>query len=679
MAPLGTLGIALDHDVVITSSEGTRLGLMLARADQVKKAWQVAEIPAPSGVRVSTGGSSAQDSPPEMAASVFRTDNTGGMGARISQNVGTFLIANTDKDYMSGGVNTSISGKVIKPPFTAELTLPTSEGKVLCMAEYKAALYVSDGRYLHKSTDGATFTQVLDVGAAMRISNLTVYGNASAVTGMVICYETDTAAETAQTYYFTTDGTVFTQATAAGNRQFNYVFVKDKTLYGLVNPNTFYTTTEPFVVGAVWGTATQVGDQAHLFQGGFVVAGVLVIFKEDRVFTVDGSGVVDTLIAQFANIPSLRNFSAFTSGWNSNIYFTVDTEVWEYDPATGAIRKLGVGTLPDSQIAVTTVPRAGLAYSDDDALYSIHQTNLSATPGPSVIHTTFDADGHPVHDRWCVETLNGYRPQGTLLFSRLFTGISTGRHLFMATTTAGKIGRMTIPRAVDPTTDTTSEYSEVDCVYRSGWMHHNFPAQWKDYTQILLDLRGLQAAPPQSTVGCYYYLDGDLTTRYTMDASLDSNKLHDLEFSNGVSAQTFLLELVLHTDARSTTPQVISWNVKASVKFDFREVITIAVRVGDRIPNRQGNRGPHTAQEIRDRLRAWRAQTNITLGYSDYRGYSFDNMRILTGFNEVDEVDDKDRTNETVLTIRIMRISESDAALFVVGTDTVFGSHVVGP
>jgi hypothetical protein len=208
-------------------------------------------------------------------------------------------------------------------------------------------------------------------------------------------------------------------------------------------------------------------------------------------------------------------------------------------------------------------------------------------------------------------------------------------------------------------------------------MHHNFPSQWKDYTQILIDVRGVSPVPPSSSVGVYYYLDNDLTTRYTM-ATLTSNKLHDLEFSNGVTAQTFMLELVLNADDNSETPVVISWNVKASVKFDFREVITLSVRVGDNIKNRRGNKGGQTATIIRTRLRAWRAERNVTLSYRDYRGYSFDNMRILTGFSEHDMVDDKERTDETILTMRIMRISESDAAVFIVNSSSVAGPYVVG-
>ena len=256
--PLGTLGSNLSHDVVLTSSDGYTLGLMLASVEQVKKAWQVSEIPAPTGTRVSNIGAGLQDSPPEMAATVYRDDHSAGMGPSI--------ILNDAKDYMTGNVMTSVVGKVIKPPFSQDISLPTSEGKVRCWGEFSSALYCSDGRYLHRSTNGSTFAQVLDTGVGNRVSSFVNYGNATGTSGIVIGVETDDTAETSVRYYYSTDGTTFAQANAGGGRLISHFFVVDKTLYGLTNPNTFVTTTDPFAAAATWGGTTSVGDQQHKFQ-----------------------------------------------------------------------------------------------------------------------------------------------------------------------------------------------------------------------------------------------------------------------------------------------------------------------------------------------------------------------------------------------------------------------------
>jgi hypothetical protein len=664
--PFGTPGAsALDHDVVFTSSTGARLGLMLAGIEATKKAWQLEEVPAPSGIRTSTEGILFQEQPPEMAAAVFRATFTAGMGTRVIQS--------NKEDYMSGSVQTSVAGKVIKSPNVVEISLPTSEGDVRCWESMGSYLYVTDGRYIHRTADGVTFAQVHDVGAANRVSSLKKYGASDADVGLVACVEV-TATEAAARYYYSLNGSTWAQADAAGNREINYVFVEDQTLFGLINSNTMVSTTDPFAAAATWGSATQVGDEAHKFQGGFVVAGVAVIFKEDRVFTIDSAGAVATLIGQFADIPSSRNFHSFVAGWNSNIYFHADEDVWEYDPATGVIRLMGLSRLPDAQLDATLTALPGMGY-DEDSVYAIHQTNL-APAGTSLVRISFADDGTTSFERWLHQSLNVYRPQGPMRFTRQFTSLGTGRHMFINSTNAGKILRMTMPRAADPTTDSTSEYTPVTCVYRSGWIHHNFPAQYKDYTELLLDLRGLSAAPPHSAVHVFYYLDNDLSTRYTLADELTSNRLEVLEFS-AITARSFMLELELHSDDTSQTPQVLAWNLKASVKFDFREVLTLVVRVADRVPNRNGSPSPHTAAQIRSVLREMRAQQSETLAYKDYRGYAFDNVRILTGFKESDVVDDRYRLDETAMTIRVMRVSELDANPFIVDSSSVGGTDVV--
>jgi hypothetical protein len=168
-----------------------------------------------------------------------------------------------------------------------------------------------------------------------------------------------------------------------------------------------------------------------------------------------------------------------------------------------------------------------------------------------------------------------------------------------------------------------------------------------------------------------------MLTRYTLREDIGTDKLHTIEFTNGVTARNIMLEFVFHSDDLTVTPELLSWNIKASVKFDFREVITLAVRVGDRVPSRSNNRSPHTATEIRSTLRTLRALRGETISYRDYRGYNFDNVRILTGFQESDVVDDKYRSNETVMTVRILRVSEADGNAFIVEQSIVAGPDVV--
>lgn len=676
MAAVGSTGVNLPADIVLTPDDGSgAVYLMLAPTETAKKAWQMTEVPAPEGVRVTSQGAALQDLPPEMAATVYRTDNFQGMGPNIIS-VGGF-------NYMSGSVQTSVSGKILQPPYTEEIVVSEGTEGITAMTTYNGSLYVADGGgKVFRSDDGLLFYETLDTGGLV-VTQLLTYGADDGDPGIIACVAAEDG--TPSPYYFSLTGspTAWTQVSGGTYQSFNYMVSAGGQLWGLVNPATVVTTTDPYEDSPIWSGATTVGDTMHDFRGAVSVSNFLIIFKEDVVWSISAGGVVTRLITQFESTPGEDNFEAFSAGWNANIYFTVDQEVWEYDPASGNTRSLNIYRLPDSQLDATSSTRQGITY-DREGLYSIHQTNLGDTPGSSILRTDFFPDGSFAHERWVLSSASGYRPQGAMLFTRTFTELGTGRHVFFAlhdptgNNTYLKIGRVTIPRASDPTRDSASEYSVVDSVYRSGWMHHNFPAQFKDYTEVLLDLKGLSSVPPTSSVSVYYYLDGDLSTRYTLRENLDNDGLISLEFASGITARSFMLELVLHGDDVSNTPQVLSWNVKAAVKFDFREVFTLVVRVGDRISMRNRRRSSLSAKELRQRIRQLRAANNIRIRYQDYRGYDFTNVRILTGITELDQVDDEDRTNETMMTIRIMRVSEPFLHQFIVEQSVIASTDVIG-
>ena len=144
----GSLNTDLAHDVVLTGSDGTVVGVMLTKpvnedGTQEPKHWQLSEVNIPAGVRVSEVGLNQSDLAPDTASSVFRESNIGGMGLPI-------IVTGAD-NYMSGLVQTGVLNKIILPPAVTEITLPTSEGDVQAWGQFNGALYVTDGRYLHRS------------------------------------------------------------------------------------------------------------------------------------------------------------------------------------------------------------------------------------------------------------------------------------------------------------------------------------------------------------------------------------------------------------------------------------------------------------------------------------------------------------------------------------------------
>lgn len=668
------------HDVLFETSDGQKIGCMLVRPPKEAKGWAVGEIPAPENLRVTLTGVGSQDFPPEMAAATFRRSNHEGMRSRV--------VDNLQNDYMSGLVQTSVVGKVLKPPGNEEISLPSSEGAVRDIIEFENsagvhAIFCSDGRYLHRSTNGVLWSEVLDVGAGNRISDLETFGATDGNPYLLVCVEV-AATGAAVNYYYSSLGTSgsFTQRNTADGSTARFMFVRDDTLVGLIQPNILRTVQDPTNAGT-WSGPTEVGDQQSGFQGGITIAARLVIFKEDRVFTIDAAGGVSTLIAQFERNAGPWNFQTWAAGFNSNLYMWIDAELWEYDPVTGEMRPLNLRTIPDTLIETVGGTRGGIAY-DNVGLYVIHETTLSLpdgslSAGTSIIRMVLDRDGIPIYERWFQQTpQNGYRAQGPLHFSQRFAG-ATGRALYCSSTTAGRLIRIHLPRAADPKNDSNAIYDLTPSVLRTGWIDHNFPAQAKDYTTLVLGLNGVTSTPPRSTVDVYYYLDNDETTRHTLITGLSSVG-HDQVHFEGITANSIMLEFVLLSDADVKSPEIATWALFAAVKFELREVIELAVRIMDHPLTRNGTESPHTANELRNALRGIRTRRGITISYKDYRGFEFNNVRVLPGIGEQDIWSEGHiGAHEEVMTLRVLRVTAPVTGVFVVGEDIVGGSAVIGP
>ena len=660
--PGGELNVQIDHDVVLEASDGRRIGLMLYRpfsedGQALAKSWEVNEIPTPTSIRVSEVGLSPTDFPPEMAATVFRETNIDGMSAGDTRT--------GQQDYHSGAVVSSIPGKLLKPPSVNEIALtPTSgaaPGDIRAWLEYKGKLYVADGRYLYSSSDGVTFAQVLDAGSKNRITSLTEFGASSGVDHLIIGREI-VATQAGVRYQLTANGEDFTLGPNEAGGTARHFVVRNEILWGLSDHNSARSTKDPT---AVWSAITVVGDQASRFRGGVVSGASVIFFKEDGAYTLTGTGDIEPLI-------DVAGFEQAITGPRSNIFFTADEEVWEYDPFNGSLRQLNLLALADSDLNAQGCP--GIAY-DGRALFALH-TNYLPPTGSSLIRIGFNGD-IPAVERWLQQTPRGHRPQGPLYFSSLFTRTTTGRHLWAATETAGVVARVNLFRSEDPTMDTVSEYTNVDSLYRSGWMVHGFPSDLKDYASVAVHATSLSGSPPASTYSVYYYLDGDTHTRYTLVENVGLNGVHAHNFDTGTTGVSFMLELLLVSENSALSPVVFSWAVRSSVKFEQREIIDLAVRVKDYVPLRTGGQSPYTTRQIRDTLRGLRQAKGVKISYNDYRGYSFSNIRILPGFREVDLMDEKLGANETVMRFRIMRVSPDESNVFAVG-DFISGPRLIG-
>lgn len=664
---MSTIGPTIDYDVVFESSGGLRLGAMLADSVDDKgrvfgKQWRAEEIPLPTHLRVAERGANLSDLPPEMAATVFQDDHSGGLGE-------SRLTGSTAK-YYTGSVAT-ISGKAFKPPFSEEITLPTSEGTVDVFFEFSGRVYVSDGRYLHRSdATGLNFTQVLDVGAGKTITSGVVFGATTGDTYILIFGESTSG--TPFDYYMSLTGASGSwqqrKATAGSGGQ--KAFVRDDTLFILTNPNLMYTTQNPTNSGTIAGP-TEVGDKSSNFQGGNVVFAYLLIRKTDAVYYVDASSNVGTLIESFQRQPDANNFTWAVAGDGGLWYTTLDDDVWVYDPWAGSVDTLDIRKLPDSIMGGLTSSHHhdGLTF-DGSALFALHHTSLLPT-GHNIIRMVRDGTTYHI-DRWLHQTASGYRPQGPLYATRIFGT----RQLYFATTTAGIIGRLNLFASADPTLDTSARYAAGTQILRTGWMVHEFPAEVKDYTEITVEASQVTQIPPTSTIAVYYYRDGDEAAS-TLVGTVDHTGATVFHLG-GVSGTSFMLEFQFSSDGPAYTPVLLSWSIKAAVKFPQRDRITLVVRCADGLKNRRGSKSEYTAQLTRRLLRQLRNVQNETITYKDFAGQTFADVKILPGRSEQVVIDHTTGTVESLITIQVLRVSEDIENEFIIGADVVGGRAVIG-
>jgi hypothetical protein len=140
-----------------------------------------------------------------------------------------------------------------------------------------------------------------------------------------------------------------------------------------------------------------------------------------------------------------------------------------------------------------------------------------------------------------------------------------------------------------------------------------------------------------------------------------------------------MLEFELVTHDRTVTPQLFSWAVRAAVKFPLHELITLGVRLTDNPRTRRRGTTTRTADEIRRTIRYLRNIRDQTLAYQDYRGYSFTNVRILPGLSENENEDVRAAKDSTLLSIRVLNVSEYSLTGFIVESSLVGGPDVVVP
>ena len=259
-----------NYDVTLEYST-TQIGLMLASSQEGQKLWRAYYAPTFSQQQFIKAEYASF--PPEQELIWAQDDWSNGFGQEDYDEPGFYA----DAENVDG----RFKGQLILSPLLT-YTAPSS-GTIAFGVPYFCVfgntLYLGAGRYLYTYdyTGEDWGSTAEDFGVGETITDLKVYNGY-----MYIALNSSTK------YYYTANGTSFTQSTAADGYAEKFVIVQD-TLWKLKSNGDVKSTTDGTNSGT-WSSSYQMGDTSDVGRNLLSLERVLFIFKDSGAFTIDSYG-----------------------------------------------------------------------------------------------------------------------------------------------------------------------------------------------------------------------------------------------------------------------------------------------------------------------------------------------------------------------------------------------------
>lgn len=269
--------------------------------------------------------------------------------------------------YISAaGVDAAFPGQVIMQPAAASVGVASGGnalGGIIKQIDFTASggspksYLIESQRYQHKLTS-AGWQQYLDIGTGNVPKDIIVHGG-KLIIGVGSGGQ-----------YYSADGVTFTVATA--NKADAYGTLGSN-LYRAVRPNTVFAAT---AVDGTWDSGSTIADSTYNINSLTGVEQILMIGKEDGVYSIDAEG----LVVPFT--PELRtqtntNFASVkaTDTFNGDYYFRTRYGLIEISGGDGQKARVGLDQLAIPDLPTTIVE--SLTH-DDKWLYAIVDVNQAS-------------------------------------------------------------------------------------------------------------------------------------------------------------------------------------------------------------------------------------------------------------------------------------------------------------
>jgi len=597
------------YDIYIEDSSGKKTGFMLAKDDDGKKMWRVSEAP-PLSPRYGTGAVGYEQFPVEQEMVWAQDDWSDGFGEYKYK-------AGSDRYFESYNCDCRYKGQIILGPL--ETLTGDSGSAAIGISQYRPAFaefgdtlyqatYSSGVMYVWKwDKTNQYFTNVL-TDAAQTPFGLITYGDWIVLFGQAI-------------YHYSTDGTSWTEITGASNHLGGVAVINNQLWRAEFSTpaSGVRSCTDPTAWGN-WSSVTEVGDRFAQINQLLDLEGVLLIGKEDGLYSIDADGNVAGLIPDIRPIRHDSNLNWMATHHNEAYLGLMFGGVLLY--SGGVITNISPTLFsPHSaffQCGSATGPLLLDILSDINYVYVLYHVFVSGVGYAIIIFAgrkqyvngQIQFAWHPITQnltnaylgdvRACISTAG---ETGTYANPRMFLSESSG--------VLGRGCYFKLARGqMNPIYDSGYTFTATGYIY-TGWWDANLTDVEKAFQYLVVDADDLSST---EYITFYYETDDSGTWTVIGKADIEGKTILSLpkiqvgDETREPTGRKIRLKIELTTGDSGSTPILKSFSLHAIPAFTPKRQFTLALQCADSVTRLNNTPDDKGAKEIRQAVWNYRKE-----------------------------------------------------------------------
>ena len=450
----------------------------------------------------------------------------------------------------SNGVDAAFPGQVICQPQATTVSVGSGPalGSGIVQVDFTPSggvintYLIQNQRYQHKLTLAApTWTQAVDVGSGQVGYDAIAHGG-----NIIIGFGSAGLA-------YSSDGATF--VVASSNLKGHAFGALGQNLYRAVRPNTVFAAT---AVNGSWDSGSVIADNSFVINSLTGVEQLLMIGKEDGVYSIDIEGLVTPFTPELriqanAAFASVRGSDSF----NNDGYFRTLNGLVKIEAGAGTKARVGLDQLASPDLPTVVVQ--ALCH-DDRYLYALC---ANTSNNLMILRRGIKGSWHTYYWDGSVGTKQGQHiaVSSVLGYPALFFSYYDGSSVY----TSKFIRLSTFP---NPLQDTNYKYDTAVGRFRVG-RFGSAEAQLV-FDQIMVQSRSCTA---NLTITPYISADGGSITQFGSSAVV-SNPSTTIKPTTAVTANFIDLYFDLVTNSSTTTPVLVGFSLKGAYRPNHRKVHT---------------------------------------------------------------------------------------------------------